>query len=368
MSDSPHSDFEPTVGAFDQHSDLLAGTSQPRIRQIWSNSLGLSILLLVTVGLKYGTSLHPNWFRFVDAANHWPDASSSLLAVGDRALLSNVATSWLAGALGANSEHSFIVFSAALTALALILPIILAPAEVARTFSQLYVLVAAGGALAPVLLMWVGGYDALLVCALVIGALSRNQWVSACGWFVASFSHTSVALFALLLWASFTVLDKPRSTTKSQIQSVLLPSVAVALGGLGIKLITNFWGGSTDRLTLFRAIPFEAVVESYAQAWVPILFSGLGITWVLLFWKYMRVLRSTKIFFLLALGTILMVPLIAVDQTRITALILFPLILCWIASVSSQIEMAQFATMWRWMVIPALLLPVPVVWMGTAYW
>jgi len=368
VSSSPDSEFEPTVGALDQHSAPQIGTPQSRLRQIWSNPLGLSVLLLVTIGLKYGISLHPNWFRFLDAAIRWPDASSSLLAVGDRALLSNVATSWLAGVLGATTEHSFIVFSAALTALAFILPILLAPEGLARTFSQLYVLVAVGGSLAPVLLMWVGGYDALIVCAFAVGVLSRNLWISACGWFVASFSHTSVAIFALLLWAVFTLVDKPRNFVRLPTRSVLLSSSAVALGGLGIKLTTDFWGGSTDRLTLFRAIPFEAVLQSYAQAWVPILFSGLGITWVLIFWKCIRELRSTKIFFLLALGSIIMVPLIAVDQTRITALILFPLLLSWIVSVSFQIEIAKFNKLWRWMVIPALLIPIPVVWMGTSYW
>jgi hypothetical protein len=320
------------------------------------------------VGLKYGISLHPNWFRFLDAANNWPDASNSLLAVGDRALLSNVATSWVAGAVGATTEHTFIVFSAALTALALILPLLLAPANVARSFGQLYLLVAAGGSLAHVLLMWVGGYDALLVCALVVGALSRNKWIAASGWFVASFAHTSVAVPALVLWAIFTLLDKPRGGNKAPIQAVLMSSVALALGGLAIKLVTNAWGGSSDRLTLFRAIPFEAVLESYAQAWFLILLSGLGITWALLFWKSIRVLRSTKIFFALALVAIILIPLIAVDQTRISALIIFPLTLSWIASVSSSIDTAKFTTVWRWMVVPALLVPIPVVWMGTAYW
>jgi hypothetical protein len=343
-------------------------TSRARLTQIWTNPLGLSVILLVSVSLKYGFSLHPNWFRFLDAANQWPDASSSLLAVGDRALLSNVATSWLAGALGATTENSFIVFSVALTALALILPILLAPAGVARSFSQLYVLVAAGGSLAHVLLMWVGGYDALLVCALVVGALSRNKWIAAAGWFVAAFSHTSVAVPALALWIAFKLLDKPREEDKSPTQSIFLASAAIALGGLAIKLTTNAWGGSSDRLTLFRAIPFQAVLESYAQAWIPILFSGLGITWALLFWKRIRVLRSTRIFFLLALGTIVLVPLIAVDQTRISALILFPLSLSWIVSVSSQIETVKLNQVWRWMLLPALLAPIPVVWMGTAYW
>lgn len=368
MIDSHDLPPDSTAGAFAHQSNVPLRTSKPRLSQVWSNPLGLSVLLLVSVSLKYGISLHPNWFRFVDAANQWPDASNSLLAVGDRALLSNVATSWLAGALGATTEHSFIVFSAALTALALILPILLAPADVARSFSQLYVLVVAGGSLAHVLLMWVGGYDALLVCALVVGALSRNNWIAASGWFVASFSHTSVALPALVLWAAFKLLDKPREVNKIPIQSIILSSVALALGGLAIKLTTNAWGGSTDRLTLFKAIPFQAVLESYGQAWILILLSGLGFTWALLFWKSLRVLRSTKVFFLLALGTVIVVPLIAVDQTRISALILFPLILTWITSVSSQVEMAKFNKIWRWMVVPALLIPIPVVWMGSAYW
>jgi len=331
-------------------------------------ALGLALLLLITVFMKYGLSLHPNWFRFVNAAALWPDASDSLLAVGDRALLSNVAPSWVAGAIRATSDKSYIGWSAFLTSCALVLPLLIAAGPRNRSFAQLYFLVIAGGAIAPVLLMWVGGYDALLVCGLVIGTSARSRWVAAIGWFVAALTHSAVALPALLLWATFLLLTaNPRPWMRS-VRSLWLPAGAVALGCLTIRQITDIWGGSTDRFTLFRAIPFDGILQAYAASWFWIIFSGLGITWVLILWPSIRRLHSTRMFALLAAGTVLVAPLIAVDETRITVLLLVPVTLTWIDAVSGSLSPDEFRPIWRRMLVPALLAPIPVVWIGVSYW
>jgi len=338
----------------------------------YRHSLGLCFLLLAAVTIKYGVSLHPNWFRFVDAAARWPDASQSLLAVGDRALLSNVAPSWLAGAVRATTNEAYVALSAVLTAGALTLPLLVSARTRGRSFAQLYFLVIAGGALAPVLLMWVGGYDAILACGLVIGAMCRSRWIGALGWLVAAITHSAVAIPAFLAWAAFILINESvrgdRRSVFAASMRLRLPLGALILGCVAIRLVTDIWGGSTDRLALFRAIPFSAIVESYAASWPWVLISGLGITWVLLLWPPVRRVRGTRVFTALAAGIVLLTPLIAVDQTRVTALILLPLTLAWIDSVASQVPDDEFRPVWRWMLVPALLVPIPVVWMGVSYW
>ena len=353
----------------------LDSTAGPTIRrpsvkhQALLFSLGIAVLLPIMVLLKYGAELHPQWFRFADAAAHWPNVgAASLLAVGDRALLSNVFPAWIAGALHLSGEHTYVAFSIVVTVLAISLPVLLNIREGLESFTKLYVLVCLGGALAPVLLMWVGGYDALLVCCFSVGALTRNRYISAVGWVLAAFTHSAVALPAALLWCCFCALHDKGWRTRTTWVSMVVTGTACVIGYAAIHVLTDSWGGSTDRFTLFRMIPFDGIVQCYANAFPAIIFSGLGITWILVLLPSIRRLPSTRIFFVFALVVILVIPLVAVDETRITALILFPMTLAWIDRVSADVPKPTVDRIWRWALIPALVLPVCVVWMGSSYW
>jgi hypothetical protein len=119
---------------------------------------------------------------------------------------------------------------------------------------------------------------------------------------------------------------------------------------------------------MFRQIPFDDILQCYANAFPAIVFSGLGMTWILVFLPSLRRLTATRIFFALALAVILVVPLVAVDETRITALIMVPLTLAWIDRVSVALPAPTIDRIWRWALAPALVVPICVAWMGSTYW
>ena len=225
-----------------------------------------------------------------------------------------------------------------------------------------------GGSLAPVLLMWVGGYDALLVCFLAVGALVRNRYVSAVAWALAAFTHSSVALPAALLWIGYIALNERGWRIRKTWACAVTTVAACLVGYAAIHLLTDSWGGSTDRFALFRQIPFDGILQCYANSFPALIYSGLGITWILVLLPSLRRLTATRIFFALALAVILVVPLVAVDETRITALIMVPLTLAWIERVSVAVPAPTVGRIWRWVLVPALVVPVCVVWMGDIHW
>jgi hypothetical protein len=79
-------------------------------------------------------------------------------------------------------------------------------------------------------------------------------------------------------------------------------------------------------------------------------------------------LRCTKKFLLLATISALTLPLIAVDETRIIALCTWPLTLAWLDDVSKELSFERISQMWKWLIAPAVLVPIGVVWMGSTYW
>lgn len=325
-------------------------------------------MLLLGSLIKYGWGLHPEWHRFVDAAQHWQDVSDSLLAVGDRALLANALPAIVAGALHLSSEHAYVTFSCTLTGLAIFLPLLLRMRATSISFRRLYVIVGLGGSLAPVLAMWIGGYDALLTCFLTVAVLSRHPVMATGAWLLAAFTHSAVAIPAAALWCTFTLLSTGQWRTRRAWLSAGIAGLACLVGFLAIHELTNRWGGSTDRFALWQQIPFSGILQCYAHAFPAIVFSGLGITWLLVALPPLRRLADTSLFLTLAIATTLLVPLIAVDETRITALILLPLTLAWLDRVAVKVPARDVTIVWRWMLVPALLLPVCVVWMGSVHW
>ena len=327
-------------------------------------ALALPLLLLI----KYGYGLHPQYFRFADAAVQWPNvAGPSLLAVGDRALLSNSAPAWIAGALHLTSESAYIVLSAVITFLAISGPLLLRINFRNASFSRLYFIVAAGGALAPVLLMWVGGYDALLVCGLVLGVLAPRGWISLIGWMLAAVTHSSVAVPAAIIFSLFLIWNSGTWRKSPERRRAFNACVGVALGYLAIHWLTDLWGGSTDRFALFKLIPFDAILSSYAHSLPVLIISGLGIAWLLPLFGSIRGLKCSRHFYFLALLTIGLIPLIAVDQTRIIALCLAPVTLAWIEALAAELPLQEAKTVFTRMLAPAILAPIGVVWMGATY-
>ncbi len=328
-------------------------------------TIAIAAIVMVMCLIKYGLSFYPQWFRLLDGVQHWPAVQRApLLAVGDRALLSNTTFVELAGALHLRSPHAYIGFSIILTVAALLIPFALRAKD--RRFQCLYVMALLGGPLAAVLLKWVGDYDAGLVLLLAIATLARRTWICDCAWLLASYTHTAVAVPALVLWA---VQSQYGGNSRAgSMRRCVHAGLAVLAGGVAIRLVTDLWGGSTDRFTLFRAIPFDGIVQCALHSLPILLVSALGTTWLLVLARTNRRARDTKVFLSLVVICVIVVPLIAVDETRILALCLVPVTLAWLTQVSARLTTQQVRLLWRHYGLLAALVPVAVVWMGTSYW
>jgi len=314
--------------------------------------------LFITI-LKTGIGIHPEWHRLWDGAIHWLDISQSpLLAEGDASLRSNIVGSWLSGAMGFDTAHRYLFMAMLLAALAIVLPIILAYRDNSTTRVKLAFIFVAGGSLAPIALTWIGGYDAISIIALIIAVMVRRQLVSTISWFVLALNHSPIALFALAAWLPIAWLIWHWDS----VVRVISATTSVIVGSFVMHEITSAWGGSADRFALFRTIPFDAILHCYKSMLPFTIFSVLGIGWVVLADREIR--RSTigKVLIIEGLAISFLIPLVAVDASRIAGLIVIAPIFAWVAH--AQIPDQSAERIWRHTWLLAAIVPVFLVWQG----
>ena len=293
----------------------------------------------------------------------WPSVGDApLLATTDGSLLANATLVHLAGAFGIESSEQYLVLCLLVSLIALCLPLVFFRGD--RYGLALAVIVVAGGAVPPVLLSWVGGYDAAFVAAVSLGVLARNRVLCASGWLLAGFSHYALAAAGLILW--LIVLAASRQQCRAnQAFKALAASLGVLVGWLAARFIADSWGGSADRWSLFRSIRFEDLANSFLASWYLIIFSSLGIAWLLLSFKEVWLHSATRGFAVSAVVASVALPLVAADETRIAALALLPAALAWISELSRQRQDAAPPNQsLRILVLASLIVPVPVIWMG----
>lgn len=341
-----------------------ASAAPTRTRSPLLAVLGLGTAAVVLVVLKYGIAWHPEWARLHDAAVHWPQiGDSALITAGDRSLLSNISLAYVAGLLRAVTVPAYFAVCSIAILIALALPF--AMRWRSALFAQLAFVVVAGGALAPVLLAWNGGYDAAVVIAGVVAGLSRRTWLAGVGWLALGFSHAAVAGVGLLIWLPVMWVSG-NASVRARLSRAGVALAGVILGWLAIRTLTDAWGGSTDRLSLFRSISFGDIASSFANALPLVLFGTLGVAWLLLIDPRVRAARSSRAMLVMALVAALAVPLIAVDQTRIVVLVLVAAVMAWLDDLSRHplLESGIERGTWRAWIAAAAIVPVPVVWMG----
>jgi len=325
----------------------------------------LPIAVVVLGVLKYGIGLHPEWRRFHDAANAWPQVwTAPLMLEGDRALLSNVSGAWLAGALSLGSIRWYLVFQIGLALVALMLPFTFPRVRAALSSSRLLFIFIAGGPITALMLSWAAGYDAVLVIAATFAVLSRNQVIAFAGWLVLGLSHAAVALCMVLLWLPIMWIAEAEQGRNLRIRLAAVGLAGVAVGGLAMRYLTDMWGGSDDRLTLFRAIPYEVIWNAYWSALPLVVFSVLGIGWFVAFAPAVRKTKLGTVFIFEALAASVLLPLVALDQTRIAGIAMFASMLAFAVALPSVVGGREIQRLWRRLKWIAALVPVLVIWQG----
>lgn len=90
----------------------------------------------------------------------------------------------------------------------------------------------------------------------------------------------------------------------------------------------------------------------------------LGVGWFVLLHPAVRRAAVGRVMLVEAVAVTLLVPWIAVDETRVSALVLFAAVLTFVATIPATLTADDGRQIWRTLVIPATVLPVIVVWMG----
>ena len=144
---------------------------------------------------------------------------------------------------------------------------------------------------------------------------------------------------------------------------IVTAGIAVIAGSFAMHTFTSSWGGSADRFALFRAIPFDAIWHCYITMLPLTVFSILGIGWIVLADRSVRNSAIGKALIVESLAISFLIPLIAIDSTRIAGMIVIAPIYTWIAHAHFNKPATQ--RIWRHTWLLAVIVPMFLVWQGT---
>ena len=152
--------------------------------------------------------------------------------------------------------------------------------------------------------------------------------------------------------------DSARLQDRSQLGATAAPPLILML--LISQAVVNGWAGATSRIDLILANPFDNVYK-FALVMPAMLFSILGILWLIHLRKNEIVKRrswSLVAIFLLASFTL---PIALHDHTRILGILMYPLVLTWLVS----LHFRQRQRLWSRFAIAASIIPIPLFAVGT---
>lgn len=326
-------------------------------------SLALGLLAILVGLIKYGIGVFPSWIYLFDISAHWQDPGQAPLMVPPADyLLANFPSAMIAGAAQVSSPSGFFGIGLVLSIVALLTPFAMPAIRANISVSRIAFIAIAGGAVLPVLLNWIGGYDALTVLGLGVGALSRNHMIRLLAWGLVAVNHPPMALIAIALWAPLAVVTS--GSRRRRIAIVASAAIGVIFGSSANSLAVNRWGGATDRLTWFENIDYSSFWNSYLAGLPLVAFTSLGVLWFLLLQEEFRSEASSRLLMIEAIVTSLLLPLFTLDATRVVALSLFAAVLTWVASNRSEDTSGCRTMAWRRFGLVAAIAPVPVMWNG----
>jgi len=331
----------------------------------WLLTRGSSFYALVTLMLclaKYGVGIDPSWNYLQALARHWrsPHASALLASPADFRLESPV-SAVLAGWLHLTGNASFLEFHFVLVCVALTVPFAMPAVRHEAKLRFLVGLMIIGSAIPSLLLSWVGSYDPVSIIAASIAVLARSKWVSFLGWIVFAFNNGFEAIVAGVVVCVIIFFDEERRVDARMIPPVL----GVTYGYVAIAVLDHTWGGATGPFTLFRFYGFHRYLVGALDYWPLIVASALGVGWVLLASREVRLLPAARACFAMSLVASLAIPLVALDETRITAGAMWAPILLVATICVRKLDTKAITRVLRRMTPVAVVLVLVVVWDGS---
>jgi len=184
----------------------------------------------------------------------------------------------------------------------------------------------------------------------------------AIGWTMVGANHAMLVVVAFVLWVPIRYLanhSRHRETAIDAITATIGASV-----GLGAStVLIHAWGGATSRLDVFRLYPVSYYVHNMTAGMPLILFSSLGVGWIVLLDRKYRRIAMSRLLMTEAVLASCFLPLIALDEGRIVSLALLAPLLTWVSAQAKTEHTANSA--WNRYAIAAAIVPVPLVIGGT---
>jgi hypothetical protein len=311
--------------------------------------------------VKYGAGVLPSWSYMQALAMNWRDPMLSplLLPPADFRLRTPV-SAVLAGWLNLTSPAAFLTFHFVLACVALVVPFLMPATRRSADLRMFVGLLVLGGAVAPVLLTWVGSYDPVSLGAAAIAGLALRREVAAVAWMVFAFNNAPEAALGVLIFAGVLLADRGLKA----IPRIAWCGGGAVIGYIGIRTLDHIWGGGTSEFTLVHYYGYSRYVDGAVHYWPLIVVSALGVGWLLFTRPEVWRLRPARVFVILAGVACVVVPLLALDETRITVGVLWAPTLATAAIVTEQLPGPELRGILRRAAPAALLLVIVVVWDG----
>jgi hypothetical protein len=328
-------------------------------------SVLLGALLAATGILKYGLNPWPSWENFFQIAQNWSNPTAGALVQPPQDyILSNALPTVLTGALGITSVPLYVSLQVVLTLIAIVIPFLMPSVRESKRTARLTFTMLAGGPTLALLLTGVGGYDALCVIGASIAVLARNLWVGALGWFIFAVCHSSLALIAFASWMIVIVVGRMFFSKKEVLTRSILGVLGLLSGFLLVWLVTSSWGGVTSRLEAFQLYGIDYYLNAYIAGMPMILFTALGVGWIVLLDRSVLRSRATSVLVVLSVIVSLMLPLITLDESRTVALVIMPSVLAWVSASRELYGDKVLDRLWSRYGVVAAIVPVILVWSG----
>ena len=315
--------------------------------------------LTALIGLvKYGLQMWPAWVNLYQAALHWTNPTqATLLAPPQDYILSSSAEALVLGAAHLTWQPLYVGIQVGLAIFAIVLPFMMLASRRSMDSARVLFLMMAGGPVVALLLTWVGGYDALCVIAATIAVLSKNKYVSVAAWLVLGIVNASVAVLGFCLWAVFLLLGLSKEQRGSTWR-ILFAAFSVAVGILAMWTVTLSWGGVTSRYEAYRLYGLDYYWNAFVAGMPLMLFSALGVGWIVLLDANVRRTRAARVVLFGVLIAALVIPFLALDETRIIAWVTIPTVLAWVATASHTLTPEALGRLWSRYAIAAAIVPV----------
>lgn len=332
--------------------------------RIYSALLGLLVAFIGVV--KYGIDIWPGWPNMFAIAQNLSDPHASPVLAGDQDyILSSPTSALVLGVIPGSNQFVFVSGSVLLALFALVLPFLSPRIAHSKEKARILFIFMAGGALLPLLLTWIGSYDPMTVIGLTLALGFRQRVISLAGWALTGFNHStlgiiSLASVAVILWAT-----PSESTGRDRIKPLLTGAAGLLIGFLLNAALINFWGGATSRWELFRGYPFSFYINNTIAAMPMLIFSALGVGWLVLLRPQWLKLPATKALVLLGLVIPLFASLSAVDQSRVAAMGIFAPVMAYIICVQPQISQNEVGRAWKNLRVAAVIVPIPLFLLGS---